>query len=88
MASPLTLPNTNIVATASSTLDFGNLATAATLGRLSLAGSLTVQDVAAGGSVQFGGDVVGLGQRGGCALCRHGQRPSLVLAGNQQHPEH
>ena len=41
----LNLPNTNIVATANSILDFGNAATFVTLGGLSLAGSVTVQDV-------------------------------------------
>ena len=54
----VSLPNTNIAATATSVLDFGGYGPVNTLGGLSLAGNVTVQNVGSGGSVQFGGDVV------------------------------
>ena len=79
---PLNLPSTNIAAAASSTLDFGKVATAASLGSLSLASSLTVQDVAAnGGIVQFGGDVTASANAAVMLSAGTGGLPSLVLAG-------
>ena len=82
VSAPLNLPNTNIAATASSVLDFGNAGSAVTLGGLSLAGTLTLQDVAGGGSVQFGGDVLASANAAVVLSAGTGSVPALVLAGS------
>ena len=77
----LNLPNANIAATASSVLDLGGNGPANTFGGLSLAGSVTVQNVASGGSVQFGGDVVASANAAVVLSAGTGSIPALVLAG-------
>ena len=50
--------------------------------RASLAGSVTLQDVASGGSVQFGGDVVASANAAVKLATGAGSAPTLTLAGN------
>ena len=79
---PVSLPSTNIVAPAGSTLDFGGYRSANAVGALSLAGNLTVQNVLSGGSVQFGGDVVASANATVSLASGAGGVPILVLSGN------
>ncbi len=74
--------NTNIVAPAGSTLDFGGCGPANAIGGLSLAGNLTVQNVVSGGSVQVGGDVVASANATVSLASGAGSVPTLVLTGN------
>ena len=77
----MTFPSTNIVTTQSSTVDFSGLGPVNTLGGLTLGGTVTVQDVAGGGSVQFGGDLVATTNAALIPAAGAGSSPSLVLAG-------
>ena len=77
----VSLPNTAIAAAANSVLDFGGYGPANTVGGLSLAGNLTVQNVAGGGSVAFGGDVVASANATLSLAAGAGSSPALVLAG-------
>ena len=74
--------NTNIVAPAGSTLDFGGCGPANAVAALSLAGNVTVQNVVSGGSVQVGGDVVASANTIVSLASGAGSVPVLVLSGN------
>jgi fibronectin-binding autotransporter adhesin len=76
------LPSTNIAATANSTLDFSGAGPANAVGGLSLAGNLTVQNVATSGSVQFGGDAVATSNATVSLAAGAGSAPTLILSGN------
>jgi autotransporter-associated beta strand protein len=74
--------NTNVVAPAGSTLDFGGCGPANAIGGLSLAGNVAVQNVSSGGSVQVGGDVVASANATVSLAAGAGSVPVLVLSGN------
>ena len=76
------LPSTGIVAAANSTLDFSGAGPANALAGLSLAGNMTVQNVASGGSVQLNGDVVASANATVSLASGAGSVPVLVLSGN------
>ena len=73
--------STNIVAPAGSTLDFGGCGPANSIGALSVAGNVTVQNVVSGGSVQVGGDVVAAANATVSLAAGAGSAPVLVLSG-------
>ncbi len=76
------LPNSSIVTTGTSTLDFGGYGPANALGGLGLGGNVTVQNVVSGGSVQFGGDVVATANATVSLAAGAGSVPMPVLSGN------
>jgi fibronectin-binding autotransporter adhesin len=78
----VSLPSANIAATANSTLDFSGAGPANVLGGLMLGGNVTVQNVASGGRVQFGGDVIASTNATVALAAGAGSTPTLVLSGN------